>query len=88
MAKKKVKVVLEVDDTFVRLLQANVQLSGWLGEPPPNRRGQLTASAVLAVLVLGEARGATEEQIDEKMPDEWRGHIQVLHAERAVREVS
>lgn len=81
---KKVRLTLEVDTHFVRFLQANVQLSNLLNE---DRNRELTPMEVLAVLVLGEARGATEEQIHAKMPHEWRGHIEAIHSERKVTEI-
>ena len=81
---KRVRLTLEVDTHFIKLLQANVQLSGLLNE---DRHGQLTPMQVLGVLVLGEARGATEEQIHARTPCEWRPHIEAIHSERKVTEV-
>jgi hypothetical protein len=80
---KRVRLTLEVDSEFVKLLQANVQLSGLLKED----RGRLTPSQVLAVIVLGEARGALEEQIHAQTPPEWRPHIEAIHSERKVTEI-
>ena len=81
--KKRVKLTLEVDSQFVKLLQANVQLSGLLGEDQP----RMAPMQVLAVVVLGEARGATEEQIHAMTPIEWRPHIEAIHSERKVTEI-
>lgn len=75
------------------------QLSGWLGEPDKRTRRdeggrfrqrkdqpRLTPAQVLAVIVLGEARGALEEQIHAATPLEWRPHIEAVHKARRVIE--
>lgn len=80
---KRVRVTIEVDEHFVRLLQACCQLKGLLGDKPKRR----DPMCVLAVLVLGESRGATEAQVREKIPIEWRSHLEAIHSERRVREV-
>ena len=79
---KRVRITLEVDEHFVRLLQAKCQLKGWLGDDSP----ELDTGGVLCVLVLGEARGGTEMQILEKTPPIWRPHVAVIHGERKVIE--
>lgn len=81
--KKRVKLTLEVDSEFVKLLNANCQLSGLLSDDAP----RMTPMQVLAVVVLGEARGATEEQIHARTPIEWRPHIEAIHSERKVTEL-
>jgi len=78
---KKVRITLEVDDHFVRLLQANCQLQGLLGEDPK----RMDPMRALAVVALGEMRGATEAQIREKTPIEWRPHLETIHSERRVQ---
>ena len=82
---KRVTLTLEVDSTFVSLLQANVQMKGLLRE---DRSHGLDPMGQLAVLVLAEARGATELQILEKVEPNWRPHITALHEKRSVVEVS
>lgn len=81
---KKVRITIEADEHFIRMLQATVQLSGALDEDRPN---QFTALKVLGVLALGEMRGATEAQIHARTPIEWRPHIEVIHDERKVTEI-
>jgi hypothetical protein len=77
---KRGKLTLDVDSHFVKLLQANVQLLGLF------HKDQLDPSQVLAIIVLGEARGALEEQIHAQTPIEWRPHIEAVHSERRVEE--
>ncbi len=78
---KIVKVALELDEHFIRMLNAHVMLNGGIN---PDR--QLTAAAVLERVVLAEARGACEIEVDLTVPPEWRGNINILHDEREVRE--
>lgn len=80
-----VRITLELDQTMVRLLNANLQLSGktkWLtgADHPP----QLDAAGVVALVALAEARGATEEVVHAATPIQWRPHIQAIHEERRV----
>lgn len=75
---KKVRIALELDERFVRLLKANVGLSN------PDRRH--TPSDALAVVVLAEARGALEDQVHILTPIEWRPHIRAVHELREVTE--
>ena len=80
---KRVRLTIEVDSHFVKMLHANVQLSGLLNEEPK----RMDPKSVLAVIVLGEARGALEEQIHAQTPIEWRPHIEAIHSERKVTEI-
>jgi hypothetical protein len=75
---KRVRVTLEVDLEFVRLLQACLQLKTLLHEDAP----RMTPADVLAVVALGECRGMTEAQIHARTPVEWRPHLEAVHAER------
>lgn len=84
---KRVRVTVEVDNSFLRLLSAQIQLDGRLhrhvtGEP----EGQLTARDVLAILICAEARGAHEVEVDAIVPYEWRPHVDIIHEERRVIE--
>ena len=83
MSKKLVRVTIEVDDHFVRMLNATVSLGG-LGNNRDNFK-EHTAADVLAVAFLGEARGALEEQIWSQIPHTWRPHIDVIHELRQVK---
>ncbi len=82
---KRVVVAIEVDEHFVRLLNAQVALS------PRGLRGlegsrSDTPSEVLARVALLEARGAFPEQIHAAIPNEWRPHIEVVSDLRRVKE--
>lgn len=79
---KKVRVTIEVDEQFVRLLKANVQLSG-LGNLRELAK-QHQPMAVLGVVVLLEAMGQTPENIHAETPIEWRNNIEAISSERRV----
>ena len=73
--------MLEVDEHFVRLLNANVGLkTGGFAEL--ERRD---IAGVLAGIFLLEARGAHEEQIHAAIPPAWRPHIEAISDMRKVR---
>lgn len=76
---KKVRVTLELDESFVRLLQHSVQMKGWLAEPPP----ELDPVGALSIAVLGEARGAKPRQIAAKVAC-FQPSLTVVHDERRV----
>jgi len=88
MSVKRVRVTVELPASFVRILQAKAELSGWIKwangcvKPP-----EMDAGSILAWLVLMEARGAPEEQIHVATPIMWRaeGPI-IIHEERKVFE--
>lgn len=81
MAEKVVEITLRMDSQFVRLLNANIQLSGGIqpdrGLDPPN---------VLARIVLAEARGAHAEETALIIPPEWRSNIDIVPERRKVYE--
>jgi hypothetical protein len=77
----KVRVALELDVEFIRLLNAQVGLSG--SSNAGHMQRARTPQEALAVAILFEARGAHEEQVYMAIPIEWRTHINVLHEERA-----
>lgn len=79
---KKVTLSIKLDSTFVNLLNVSVQL-GQL-----RKKDQLTAIEQLALVVLGEARGALPEQIHATILSEWRPNIEVLHDARVVEVVT
>lgn len=80
---KRVRLTLELDAHFIRLLNANMHLSGLMKDDGLH---VLDVRAVLARVVLAEARGAPSEQVHALTPVEWRGHIDVLPDERQVFE--
>lgn len=74
---KRVRITLEVDAHFVRLLNANLQLNGTLsGDREPD------VLHILGIVALGEARGAPTEQVHIMTPPQWRPHIEAVHEER------
>lgn len=85
---KRVRITLEVDQQFIRLLKAKIELTahmrGWLHNN--DEAGELDPSQVLGLLVYMEARGATEAQIAASTPFMWRPNIDLIHAERRVYE--
>jgi|PlaIllAssembly_1097288.scaffolds.fasta_scaffold89356_3 hypothetical protein len=84
---KKVRITLELENGFIKLLNAKCQLDGAIHSAmkgDPSR--QLDPAEVLAMLVLAEARGGTEEQIHAMTPHEWRSEINLIHEERRVYE--
>ena len=78
---KRVKITLELTSSFVRLLQASVELKGLLAQ-----EAKLDPVGTLAVVVLGEARGGLPEQIESRIPTDFLGDIRVVHDERVVTE--
>ena len=68
-----------MDTQFVRLLNANVELSGGI---KPDRA--LDPPNVLARIVLAEARGAHAEETALIIPPEWRGNIDIVPERRKV----
>jgi hypothetical protein len=79
---KRVRIAIEMDEHFIRMLKANVELSG--GMDGPDR--QHTPSDALKRLVLAEARGATEAQVHSFIRPEWRPHIEAVSHLREVTE--
>lgn len=79
---KRVRVAIEMDEHFIRMLKANVELSGGMG----GLDRQHTPADVLKRLVLAEARGATEEQVHSIIRPEWRPHIEAVSYLREVTE--
>ncbi len=82
---KRVRITIEVDEHFIRLLKAQIKI-GCYGNLNEDYR-QHTPAMALAVLALAEARGGLCEQVDAELPLEWRQHIQAIHDERKVIEV-
>jgi hypothetical protein len=82
---KRVRVTLELSESFVNLLRVNCQLSGLgnLKEEPK----QHDVRAVLAIVALLEAMGATPEQVHAETPIEWRNDIEAVSDRREVLEV-
>ncbi len=84
---KKVRITLELPESFIKLLNAKAQLSNWQrlmtgDEPAP----ELDAGSIIAWLTLLEARGAPENDIHAATPIMWRDANAplVIHDERRV----
>lgn len=75
---KRVRITLDVDVQFVKLLQACVQMQGLLSEEPK----RMDPMHVLSVVALGEFRGMLEAQVHARTPVEWRPSIEAVHEER------
>lgn len=78
---KKVTVSIKVDSQFVSLLNTSVQLNRL------RDKDELTPIDQLALVFLGEARGALPEQIHAVTLPCWRSNIEVLHDARKVEEI-
>ena len=80
---KRVRVTIEVSESFVRMLQATCQFGYLVGE---RQKHPMTALDALGIVVLGEARGAKPEQIVAMTPNDWVDDIRAVSDERKVRE--
>lgn len=81
---KRVRITIELDEHFIRLLNAQIRIGGY-GNCNENYR-QHTPAMALAVAALYEARGGYPEQVHAQIPHEWRPHLEVIHDERKVFE--
>lgn len=79
---KRVRITIEADSQFVRLLKANVALSGL------RDKDRLEPIQVLALVACAEMCGGLETEVDLLVPPEWRGNIEVIHSERRVTEMA
>ena len=80
MAVKHVTIGIKMDSSFIRMLNANIEL-GRVRE-----RDELDVLHQLGLLVLMEARGATEEQVHASILPAWRPHIEAVSELRKVEE--
>jgi len=78
---KVVEITLRLDTQFMRLLNANIGLSGGMSPDGPQ-----DPRSVLARVVLAEARGTHVEQTAMIIPPEWRGNIDIVPGRRKVYE--
>jgi len=79
---KRVRVMVELDNSFLRMLSAELSLNGTVKWQDTGK--ELTASQVLALGIFGEARGAHEHEIEAMIPNNWRPNIKLVHEERKV----
>lgn len=77
---KRVRITLELSESFIRLLHGHVGLTGGLAL----ERRESDVAGVLARVVLAEASGAFPEQVC--IPPPWRPDIEAVHDERRWRE--
>jgi len=77
---KTVRITLELPNAFIAKLRAHVTLAKYL-----DKGDNITPAGVLSLLVLGEAMGQPEAEIDMVVPPGWRDCTpEVIHAERRV----
>lgn len=69
---KYVTIAIKMDSTFVRLLNANVELSQL------RERDDMDPMQQLALIALLEARGALEGEVHAAILPAWRPHIEVV----------
>lgn len=80
---KKVKIGIELSNSFVALLRENMTIKGSI---PPNETHELSVLEVLGLVVLGESMGAYPEDIWSKIPQKWRPDINAISEIREVIE--
>lgn len=80
---KKVKIGIELSNTFVSLLRNNMTIREAI---PPNETHELSVLEVLGLVVLGESMGAYPEDIWSKIPQKWRTDIDAISEMREVKE--
>lgn len=76
---KRVRITIEADEQFVRLLSANVSMS------PARLTGggdHVDVRGVLARVCLAEMRGAQPDQVAAAVPEDWVTNICVVPDER------
>jgi hypothetical protein len=83
---KKVTVALEVDNEFMQLLRANVELSRLRQKSMGEGRSSLSVAEQLVLAFYAEARGATEEEVHAFIQPHWRPHIRAVSELRSVKE--
>lgn len=76
---KYVTIGIEMDSTFIRLLNACVALSQL------RERDEMTPMQQLALLVLTEARGGLEGEVHASILNTWRPHISAVSELRSVK---
>ncbi len=80
---QRVRVTIEADQEFVRLLNQALAAYGVVMAVAPSTKP--SPIIVAAHAVLCSAVGASDEQIDATIPSEFREHFRVLHEERVVQ---
>ena len=78
---KEVTVGLTMSSSFIRLLNAKVQLAGL------REKDELDPAGVLALVILAETRGGLEPEVDALIPPEHREDFRVEHSMRKVVEL-
>ena len=83
---KSVRIALELPVSFIRVMQAKVELSGWSKVGSGESDRQLDPAGILTLLVCMAARGAFADQIHAAALVMWRDSNgpRVLHDKREV----
>lgn len=77
---KRIFITLSVDEHFIKMLKANVQLDSRTRDSD----GHVDVRGVLAIVCDAEMRGGHPEQVHARTPIEWRAHIQPMSDMRVV----
>ena len=75
---KRVRIGIEVDESFVKLLWANITLRGL------HEKDELDVAAQLALVACAEMRGMLPEQTHAAILPMWRPHICAVDDARVV----
>ena len=79
---KRVRIGIEVDESFIRLLWANVTLRGL------HEKDELDAADQLTLVACAEMRGMLPEQTHMAILPMWRPHIHAVDDARVVIEAA
>lgn len=80
MTDNRVSITLTMDNHFLRMLKTTIAL-GRLRD-----LDKTTAVTALALVVFAEASGAVPAEVHAVTPIDWRGHIEVDHDARVVKD--
>jgi hypothetical protein len=85
---RRVRVAVELDNEFVKLLRANLTVSETIrmSESEPVAAVSADVLHILGLAVLGEAMSIDSEQTRRKIPSCWRQHIDIIPEARKVVE--
>jgi hypothetical protein len=78
---KTVRVTIEINESFLKLLGANVRLGNIREKVSENNADP---SQMLGLVIFAEAKGGHEEEIYLMLPPERRDEIKVIHEDRKV----
>jgi hypothetical protein len=84
MSEKKVRITIEMSNSFVNLLNAGILLEGL--HDIKNNTKKISPMQVLALLSCMEAMGFLPDSIKDTIPADWIGDISIISEERKVYE--